>query len=151
LRLGKAGEPDLTGDAEEPFTFGKVRLLQKGTDICIIAYGSIMKLAFDLAARVAEKAGVRPAVMSAHTLKPLDTEGLASLLQQFDHVVALEEHSAYGGLGPQLKQIAWDSGARCKLHTFSLQDSFIHLFGSQKDLWDAHGLTLDRARAAIGV
>jgi transketolase len=151
LRLGKAGEPELTGDAAEPFTFGKVRLLQKGADVCIIAYGPIMKMGFDLAARVTEKTGVRPAVVSAHTLKPLDTEGLAALLHRFATVVVLEEHSAYGGLGPQVKQIAWDSGARCKLHTFSLQDNFIHVFGSQKELWEAHGLTLDKACAAIGV
>jgi transketolase len=151
LRLGKAGEPELTAAAAEPFVFGKARLLQAGAETCIIAYGPIMKMAFDLARRVEEARGVRPAVVSAHTLKPLDREGLAALVGRFDDVVVLEEHSAYGGLGPQLKAIAWDAGARARLHTFSLQDDFIHLFGSQKDLWDAHGLSLDRAAAALGL
>lgn len=151
LRLGKAGEPELTASAPEPFRFGKLRLLQEGTGTCIVAYGTIMKMAFDLACSVEEQTGVRPAVVSAHTLKPLDRDGLAALLQRFYDVVVLEEHSAYGGLGPQMKQIAWDAGARCRLHTFSLQDHFIHRFGSQKDLWDAHGLTLDRARSALGL
>ena len=151
LRLGKAGEPELTAGAPEPFRFGKVRLLQEGAGTCIIAYGPIMKMAFDLARRVEETTKVRPAVVSAHTLKPLDREGVASVLQRFDDVVVLEEHSAYGGLGPQMKQLAWDAAARCRLHTFSLQDHFIHQFGSQKDLWDAHGLTLDRACVALGL
>lgn len=150
LRLGKAGEPELTGNAVEPFRLGKVRLLQDGSGTCILAYGPIMKMAFDLAARIQEKTRARPGVVSVHTLKPIDTEGVASLLQRFDRVVVLEEHSARGGLGPQVKQIAWDSGARCTLHTFSLQDQFIHLFGSQKELWDAHGLSLDRISAALG-
>ena len=151
LRLGKAGEPELTAQAPEPFQYGRVRLVQDGAGVCIVAYGPIMKMAFELARRVEEKTGTRPAVVSAHTLKPLDRDGLAALLQRFDDVVVFEEHSPYGGLGPQLKQIAWDSDARCRLHTFSLQDDFIHVFGSQKDLWDAHGLTLERARAAIRV
>lgn len=151
LRLGKAGEPELTGSAVEPFTFGKVRLIQNGSGVCVIAYGPIMRMAFDLAERIFLKTGARPAVVSAHTLKPLDRDGLASLLHRFDQVVVLEEHTSQGGLGPQLKQIAWESGARCRLHTFSLQDEFIHLFGSQKELWDAHGLTVERASASLGV
>src|SRR5438105_7483222 len=32
LRLGKAGEPNLTADAPEPFEFGKVRLIKDGAD-----------------------------------------------------------------------------------------------------------------------
>src|ERR1700757_69932 len=33
LRLGKAGEPNLTTEAPDPFEFGKVRLIRKGSDI----------------------------------------------------------------------------------------------------------------------
>ena len=53
----------------------------------------------------------------------------------------IEEHSERGGLSAAIKQIAWDSRAQCKLFTFSLKDEFIHQFGSQRDLWVAHGLT----------
>ena len=35
LRLGKAGEPDLTKGAE-PWVFGKLRYLRRGSDICIL-------------------------------------------------------------------------------------------------------------------
>jgi transketolase len=65
------------------------------------------------------------------------------VLKQFDTVVAIEEHSRVGGLGAQLKQLAWDTGARCKLHTFGLQDDFIHVYGSQDELRRAHGLSVD--------
>jgi len=39
LRLGKAGEPDLTSQAPEPFEFGKLRLIKEGGDACILSYG----------------------------------------------------------------------------------------------------------------
>ena len=46
------------------------------------------------------------------------------------HVIVIEEHAPQGGLAPQTKQIAWDSKATCRLDTFTLQDAFIHNYGS---------------------
>jgi len=48
-----------------------------------------------------------------------------------------------------MKQVAPDSAARCE-HRTSLQDRFIHFFGSQAELFGAHGLTLQRVCADIG-
>jgi transketolase len=42
LRIGKAGEPVLTSDAE-PWQFGKIRYLRRGTDVCILTYGVITR------------------------------------------------------------------------------------------------------------
>ena len=141
LRLGKAGEPNLTAEAPEPFEFGKVRLIKEGRDVCIIAYGPIMKMAFEVAEKLGRERGKSVAIVSAHTVKPLDTEGVKRLLNNFETVAVVEEHSVRGGLGGQVKQLAWDAQAKCRLLTFSLKDEFIHQFGSQRDMWTAHGLT----------
>jgi transketolase len=143
LRLGKAGEPDLTSTAVEPFQLGKLRTLKDGSDICIISYGPIMSMVLEVAERIKHEQGASVSVISAHTLKPLDVEGIAGIMQRFDDVVVIEEHSQRGGLAAQMKEIAWDSQARCKLHTFSLQDEFIHVWGSQAELWRAHGISID--------
>lgn len=143
LRLGKAGEPDLTSNAPEPFHFGKVRCIKSGRDACIISYGPITKMAVDLARKVEEATQKTVAVVSAHTLKPLDKEGISKILKDYPVVVVVEEHSCAGGLGAQTKQIAWDSRAACRLATFSLRDEFIHFYGSQRELWAAHGLSED--------
>ena len=140
LRLGKAGEPDLTSNAPDPFQFGKVRFIKRGVDLCIISYGPITKMALDLAHNFEKAKRGSVAVVSAHTLKPLDREGIASILASYPAVIVLEEHSCVGGLSAQVKQIAWDVRATCKLKTFSLQDKFIHFYGSQRELWTAHGL-----------
>jgi transketolase len=140
LRLGKAGEPNLTSEAPDPFEFGKIRRIREGSDICIISYGPIMKMALEVAERIEGEQGKSVALVSAHTLKPLDTEGIARVLDKYETVAVIEEHSEHGGLAGQVKQIAWDKSAKCRLHTFSLKDKFIHEFGSQRDLWKAHGL-----------
>ena len=141
LRLGKAGEPNLTGDAPEPFEFGKVRKIKEGRDVCIIAYGPIMKMAFEVAEKLERDEQRSVAIYSAHTVKPLDTAGIKRILENFETVAVVEEHSVRGSLGGQVKQLAWDVRANCRLLTFSLRDEFIHQFGSQRDMWTAHGLT----------
>lgn len=141
LRLGKAGEPNLTAEAPEPFEFGKVRLIRPGSDVCIIAYGPIMQMALEVAERIEREQERSVALVSAHTVKPLDRVGVARILNNFETVVVVEEHSPRGSLGGQVKEIAWDVRANCRLLTFSLRDEFIHQFGSQRDMWKAHGLT----------
>lgn len=142
LRLGKAGEPLITQNAK-PFTFGKVRLLREGRDACILGYGPILKLGVD-AAEMLEKRGVSVAVASVHTLKPLDREGIASLLDRFPKVVVMEEMVPQGGLGNAVKALAWESGAHCRIDCLSLQDEFIHCYGRHDEILQAHGVSLDR-------
>jgi transketolase len=142
LRLGKAGEPDLTATAE-PFAFGKLRYLRRGADVCVIGYGPILKMGMELA-RAFEATGKSVSVVSCHTLKPLDVDGVRELLARHSHVVSIEEMSPFGGLGPRLQAIAWEMGARCRLDVFSLKDEFVHVYGSHDELLAAHGLSAAR-------
>ena len=143
LRLGKAGEPVITANATTPFEFGKLRMLREGTDVCILGYGPILKMAMDAADRLGQR-GVSTGVASVHTLKPLDQEGIARVLGKYRHVIVLEEMVAQGGLGESVKAVAWESGATCKIDCMSLKDEFIHVYGKHEDVLAAHGLTLDR-------
>jgi transketolase len=147
LRIGKAGEPILTAQAE-PWQFGKLRYLRRGSDVCILTYGVITAMATEIADKLAAQ-GRSVSLVSAHTLKPLDRDGIAAALQQHNHVVVIEEHAPQGGLASQTKQVAWDVRATCRLDTFTLQDAFIHNYGSTNDLLAAHGLSPERILAAI--
>ena len=149
LRLGKAGEPILTKDAE-PWQFGKLRCLRRGSDVAILSYGVIAKTAADLADRFAEN-GKSPSLFVSHTLKPLDRDGIAAVLRQHEHVIVIEEHVPQGGLAPQAKQIAWDVQARCRLDTFTLHDEFIHCNGRHNDMLAAHGLSLAAISHRVGL
>lgn len=142
LRLGKAGEPDLTADAADGFEFGRLRTIRKGTDTCILSYGPTVKMALDVAGKLESEKGESVSVISCHTLKPLDTEGVAEALRGHSRVVVIEEMVPHGGLGSRVKEIAWDSGAGCDLKCFSLKDDFIHVYGDHGDLLGAHGLSV---------
>jgi transketolase len=147
LRIGKAGEPNLTAGAE-PFVFGKLRYLQRGEDVCILTYGVITAKALEVAKALAEK-GKSVSVVSCHTVKPLDREGVIAALKRHRQVIVIEEHVPEGGLASRVKQIAWDIKAETDLHTFTLQDEFIHNYGSHDDLLAAHGIAVPKILAAV--
>ena len=141
MRLGKAGEPDLTANAIEPLEIGKIRYLKKGKDVAILSYGTTVAMAFDIAKQL-EANGESVSILSCHTIKPLDKEGVRQVLVSHDRVAVVEEHVPHGGLGSRVKEIAWDMCARCRLDCFSLKDEFIHFYGNHEELLNAHGLSV---------
>lgn len=149
LRLGKAGEPNLTDKAVDPFVIGKIRYLTRGSDTCILSYGTTVKMAVELAAKLTAEKGESVSVVSCHTVKPLDAEGVAKALRSHKRVIVMEEHVPHGGLGSRVKEIAWDIQAPCQLKTFSLQEKFIHCYGDHADLLKAHGLSVEQIYAAL--
>jgi len=142
LRFGKAGEPVITSDAVEPFQFGKVRYLRKGNDVAILSYGVIMGMAAKVADTLKSR-GLSVSLVSCHTLKPLDREGIANILKQHRRVIVIEEHVPQGGLSAQTKQIAWEIKAGCELDTFTLKDKFVHCYGNHEDILRAHGIDIE--------
>lgn len=135
LRLGKAGEKSISEAAPKPWEFGKVRIIKPGREAIVLGYGPILKLALDATA------GQDVAVASVHTLKPLDKDGLGTILLRYPLVVVLEEAVPRGTLGEAVRALAQEIGARTKIETLSLKDRFIHVYGSHADLLAAHGLT----------
>jgi transketolase len=150
LRLGKAGEPDLSSAAPSAWQFGRMRELRAGSDVCILSYGVIVRQAMELAKRF-EAAGQSAAVYSVHTLKPLDHDGIRAVLKRFKHVVVLEECAPNGSLSMQVKQLAWEAAASCRIDAFTLRDEFIHCYGSHDELLAEHGLSVAKISARLGL
>lgn len=148
MRLGKAGEPNLTENAIDTFKVGKIRYIKKGTDVCIMSYGLMLGKAIKVAARLEEQ-GVSVSVVSNHTLKPLDVIGISSVLRSHATVIIIEEHVPSASLSSQVKNIAWDIKANTELLTFTLKDEFIHYYGSHDALLAKHGINEDVIFARI--
>jgi transketolase len=139
MRLGKAGEPDLTSNAVDPFSIGRVRYIKSGSDVAILSYGTILKLGLELADRL-ETLGINASVVSVHTLKPLDRSGIEAILSSYSLVVVIEEHVPHGGLGSRVKETAFEKKYRGEILHFSLGDDFKHFYGSYDELLRLSGL-----------
>ena len=83
------------GDFE--FEIGKAIVLREGTDISLIATGSMVHVALKAADMLAAQ-GVSVEVVDMHTIKPIDAAAIKRACAK-RLIVTLEEHSKIGGLG----------------------------------------------------
>lgn len=141
LRIGKTNEMTFTDKAVDPFVQGKLRYICRGSDICIICYGSIIRLAFEL--KDTQLCNSSVSIVSCHTIKPLDEEGLKEIFSCHREVVVIEEHVPHGGLGSRVKAFAWDHKIDRELSCYSLKDEFIHFFGSHDELLEEYHLSVE--------
>lgn len=139
LRLGKAGEPILTDNLKQPWEFGRIRWIRTGGRHCLITYGVITKMVLDIADEL-ERQGLRTSVVTVPTLKPIDHQGLSEVLNSHSSVSVIEE-CVPRALAIEIEALAFRSGYRGSLSTFSLQDEFIHCYGTHSDLLRAHALS----------
>lgn len=144
LKIGKAGEPNVTENAVDPWAFGKLRYIERGSDVCVLSYGTMMAKATEVADRLRREQGKSVSVASVHTLKPLDRDAIAAALRDHSQVVVMEEHVPHGGLSSRVKEIAWETGAGCELHCFTLRDRFMHFYGTHDELLAQHGISVER-------
>lgn len=141
LRMGKKGEPVLHTDEPE-FVIGRSLPLRAGSDVCILATGTIAATAL-ICAEQLEARGLSVQVDSFHTVKPLDRERLAEVFGAYRLVVTLEEHSLIGGLGAAVAE--WrsdlDVTPRARLLRLGTPDVFLHEAGEQEHYHQRWGLT----------
>jgi transketolase len=143
LRIGKAGEPNLTTDAVEDFQLGKIRKLKEGKGTAVVGYGPLLGMVFDLIAEHPKQLKDL-AVFSAHTLKPFDDPGMEEILTNYANVIVVEEHVYQGGLGSHVVRLARRTGPSTKFQLIHLKDEFIHVYGTREDVLAAHGIDKQR-------
>ncbi len=143
MRLGKAGEPNLTENAVDPFIIGKIRNLIKGEQIAILSYGITLNKCFEINQMLTKK-GLSPSIYSCHTLKPFDEEGIKNILSNYEKIIIIEEHVPNGGLSSLVKNSAWNNNSNVELTCFTLQDKFIHFYGNHDQLLETHGISVDK-------
>jgi 2-oxoisovalerate dehydrogenase E1 component beta subunit len=92
-RLIKGEVPD------EPFTvpIGKADVKREGDDLTVVAYGLMLHLCLEAAARLEEETGMQPEVVDVRTISPLDRETiLASVRKTGKAMVVYEDNRTYG-------------------------------------------------------
>ncbi len=139
LRLGKAGEPNIHEGSLNDFEIGKAITLRDGSDVSIIASGSMLEAARDAADKL--DASVR--LISMHTIKPLDEEVIKKASKETGLIVTIEEHSQIGGLSSAVAEVLSKESDHAPHLTIAAPDVFASDIGSQKYFREKDGLTPD--------
>lgn len=97
MRINRNDQPVLTEDWAS-FEIGKMQILADGSDVAVIAYGSMVHKALEARDTLANE-GISVRVVNAPTLKPLADDEVQRCIEGVRGVVTAEEHTVIGGLG----------------------------------------------------
>jgi pyruvate/2-oxoglutarate/acetoin dehydrogenase E1 component len=90
-------------DGEHVVPLGRARLAREGTDVTLVAYGSMVPLCEKAAAALDREASVE--VLDIRTLKPLDEQSLLASAAKTGRVVIVQEAPRTLGFGAELAAI----------------------------------------------
>lgn len=137
IRLGRGEVKEIFDDNDE-FRVGKARRITMGSDVGIVASGSLVSEAI-AADRLLRSEGIEASVIDMHTIKPADEDAILEVAEQTGAIVTVEDHNILGGLGGAITEIV------CRHHPVpvemvGIRDRFGES-GSMHDLLELHGLT----------
>ncbi len=139
LRFGKKPMPFLD-ESNQVFELGKGRVVRDGADATVIATGETVYPAMLGARLLKSQHGVKCAVVSMHTIKPLDTDLLDQLAVAGQPIVTVEEHMVHGGLGEACASYLMQKGATNPFALMGIPDAYT-VTGSQVEILNHYKLS----------
>ncbi len=109
VRYPRGAGPGHLPESRSPIVLGKSETLRSGRHVSLIALGSMVEVAWDVALEL-EKSGIEAEVINARFAKPLDLAAFAESAQRTGAVVTLEENVRIGGFGQQVRDGLADAG-----------------------------------------
>jgi 1-deoxy-D-xylulose-5-phosphate synthase len=109
-----------------PLPIGEGELLRNGSDLLLVAYGTMVPAA-DKAAQLLEARGIKAALINARFAKPLDERLILEWARRVPRVATLEEAALPGGFGDAVLEF---------LTTQGIDDLRIRRFGVPDRLFD---------------
>ncbi|MQY41950.1 1-deoxy-D-xylulose-5-phosphate synthase [Epibacterium sp. SM1969] len=136
-------------DAPDVLEIGKGRIIQRGSNIALLSFGTRLSEVQKAAASL-ENQGITPTIADARFAKPLDRDMILSLVAEHDAMITIEE-GAIGGFGSHVAQLLMDEAVfdtGFKLRTMTLPDIFIDQ-ASPKDMYDVAAMNAEHITAKV--
>ena len=125
-----------------PVEIGKAKLRRRGSSIAILAFGSMVTPALE----VAEK--LNATILDMRFVKPLDEETIGDMAKQHQLLVTIEENSLMGGAGSAVNEFLNASNYQIPVLNLGLPDTFLE-HGNTPQMLAAVGLDAGSISAAI--
>ena len=131
----------------ETVEVGKGRLMRKGNDVAFLTLGPIGKV-MESVIDEAEKLGVSVAHYDMRFLKPIDTDILREVGENFKYVITLEDGCVTGGLGSAVVEYMVENGYTPYVKVMGIPDKFIE-HGTPEELYRVCGMDKDSVLSSI--
>jgi transketolase len=137
IRLAREATPIITTD-KTPFEIGKAYIYKEGTDLTIMATGTMTYQALAAAEKLS-KDGIHAEVLHIPTIKPLDEKAILNSAKKTGKIITVEEGQVIGGLGGAVSELLSERHPT-KIIRMGMQDQFGES-GKPEQLLEHFGLT----------
>lgn len=144
MRLAREATPVIT-KIDTPFEIGVAQIFESGSDVTIIACGTMTYQAL-VAASLLYKDGIEAEVIHVATIKPLDNEIILKSIKKTGAVVTAEEGQIIGGLGGAIAELTAEN-CPVPLRRIGMKDRFGES-GEPSELISFFGLDAEHIRLA---
>ncbi len=120
---------------------GKGEILREGSDIAILALGSMVYPCLEAASKL-EPLGIHSTVINARFMKPLDEDLICCLAAEKQFLVTAEEGTEYGGFGAVVAALLHDRKIPTSILRIAVPDRIIP-HGAPNLLHAKYGLDVD--------
>ncbi len=134
---------------EEKIEIGKGRIIQNGSQVCLLNLGTRLEEC-KLAAEYLKQKGVSTTIVDARFAKPLDEELIIKCAREHEILVSIEEGSI-GGFGSHVKNLLAEKGIfdkGLKFRSINLPDKFIEQNTPEK-MYEIAGLNASQISEKI--
>ncbi len=127
----------------EELPIGKAEIVRKGSDVAILAVGSMVEYAAQAAIKL-ETEGISSRIVNMRFVKPLDERLLNDTAKKFEKIITVEENSITGGFGSGVLEYFSEKNYKNEILRIGLPDKYVE-HGTQAQLYkmlgiDAEGL-----------
>ncbi len=137
MRLAREATPIIT-TGKTPFEIGKAQIFHEGSDLTIIATGTMTYHAL-IAADMLKKDNIHAEVIHVATIKPLDEKTILASIKKTGLVLTAEEGQIAGGLGGAIAELTAEKYP-ILMRRIGMKDHFGES-GDPSELFEHFGLT----------
>jgi 1-deoxy-D-xylulose-5-phosphate synthase len=144
---GKGVGVSLDGELKT-LEIGKGEVLREGSDLAVIAIGSVVNPALAAAKRLSEE-GFNIKVINARFVKPLDNELLLNTAATIKKIITVEENVLQGGFGSAVLELLAEKGITgVQVKRLGIPDEFVN-HATQAQQRDKYGINEEGIILAI--
>lgn len=138
IRYPRGEAYDGLEDKRAPIEMGRSELLYQGSEIALLAVGSMVKVAQKVYNNLRAK-GQPATLINMRFVKPLDTQRLDELTKNHRLFVTLEENVKNGGFGEKVMDYFGEQTEAPQVRIVAIEDQFVP-HGSVSDLMKQQGM-----------
>lgn len=147
IRYPRGEAYDGLEDKRAPIEMGRSELLYQGSEIALLAVGSMVKVAQEVYNNLRAK-GQPATLINMRFVKPLDTQRLDELTKNHRLFVTLEENVKNGGFGEKVMDYFGEQAEAPQVRIVAIEDQFVP-HGSVSDLMKQQGMDAESVTLRI--